>query len=90
MMYAIIIYSFQSYDNWYLFNVLLTSNFGLYNNLGADTLGNHPSVMKSSMMHDLDTPWFFMKQCTVSTNTTSLKQQSNRLMSWNNKILEKL
>ena len=47
----------QSYDNQYLLNFLLTYDFGLYENLGADTLRNHPHAMKASMTHDPDNPW---------------------------------
>ena len=46
----------QSYDNQYLLNFLLTYDFGLYENLGADTLRNHPHAMKASMTHDPDNP----------------------------------
>ena len=36
MVSAIMIYSGQSYDNRYLLNLLLTLDFGLYENLGAE------------------------------------------------------
>ena len=46
----------QSYDNLYLLNLLLTRDFGFYDNLVPYTLGNHPHAMKASMTHNPDTP----------------------------------
>ena len=56
MVSALTLYSGQSYDNLYLLNFLLASDFGLYENLGADMFGNHPHTMKVSMTHYPDTP----------------------------------
>ena len=56
MVYALIISISQSYDNLYLLKLLLTPDFGLYNNLGLYTFFNHPYAMKASIMHDPDTP----------------------------------
>ena len=56
MVSSLMLYRGQSYDNRYLLNLPLTPDFGLYNNLGAYKLGNHPHAMKESMIHDLDTP----------------------------------
>ena len=57
MLSGLMLYSGQSYDNWYLLKILLTPDFGLYENIGTDTLGNHPDAMKVPMAHDPDTPW---------------------------------
>ena len=56
MVSALIISSGQSYENRYLLNLLLTNEFGLYKNLGAYKLDNHPHAMESLMKHDPDTP----------------------------------
>ena len=45
----------QSYKNQYLLKLLLKPDFGLYKNLGSDTLGNNPHAMKPSTTHDPDT-----------------------------------
>ena len=50
------LFSCQYYDNQYLLNLLLTPDFVLYENLGADTLVNHPHAIKASMTNDPDTP----------------------------------
>ena len=47
----------QSYDNLSLFNLLITPDFGFYDNMVADTLGNHPHAMKASMTHNPHTPF---------------------------------
>ena len=39
-----------------MLNILLTTDFGLYKNLGEDTLGNQPHATKASMTQDPDTP----------------------------------
>ena len=55
MVSAFMLFSGQSYENWYLLNLLLTPDFELYKNLVADELGNHPYSMKASMTHNPDT-----------------------------------
>ena len=47
---------FQYYDSLYLLKLLLTPDFGFYENLGTDKLGNHPRSMKAPMTNYLDTP----------------------------------
>ena len=46
----------KSYGNRYLINILLTPDFGLYDNLGADKLGNHPQSMIESTTNYPDIP----------------------------------
>ena len=56
MVSALELYSGQSYDNQYLLTPLFTPDFGFYENLGIDTLVNHPQAMKVYMTHSPDTP----------------------------------
>ena len=57
MVSALMVTSGQSYDNRYLLNLLLDRYcFGLYENLGANTLMSHPQAMKASTSHDPDPP----------------------------------
>jgi hypothetical protein len=56
MISALMLTSGQAYDNRYLLNLLLDRDFGLYENLGADTLMRHPQAMKASSTHDPDSP----------------------------------
>ena len=58
MVSALELYSGQSYDNQYLLTPLFTPDFGFYENLGIDTLVNHPQAMKVYMTHSPDTPWW--------------------------------
>ena len=46
----------QAYDNRYLLNLLLDRDFGLYENIGANTLMCHPQAMKASTSYDPDSP----------------------------------
>jgi hypothetical protein len=56
MVSALILTSGQAYDNRYQLNLLLDRDFGLYENLGADTLMCHPQAMTASTSHDPDPP----------------------------------
>ena len=58
MVYVLALSNGQSYYNLYLCNLLLTPDFGLYENLGADVLGYHPQSMKASITHDPNTTQF--------------------------------
>jgi hypothetical protein len=46
----------QAYDSCYLLNLLLDHDFGLYENLGPDTLMLAPHAMKASTTPDPRTP----------------------------------
>ena len=56
MVSALILSSYQSYDNQYLINLLLTPDFGFFVKLSAYVLGNHPHAMKLSITHYPYTP----------------------------------
>jgi hypothetical protein len=47
MVSALMLTSGQAYDNRYLLNLLLDRDFGLYENIGANTLMCHPQAMKA-------------------------------------------
>jgi hypothetical protein len=54
MISALMLTNGQAYNNRYLLNLLLDQDFGLYENLEADTLMCHPHAMKASTSHDPD------------------------------------
>jgi len=56
MVSALLLTSGQAYDNRYLLNLLLDRDFGLYDNLLANTLMSHPHAMKASTTPDPDSP----------------------------------
>jgi hypothetical protein len=57
MLSALMLTSGHTYDNHYLLNLLLDHGFGLYDNLGADTLMCYPPhAMKASTTADPDPP----------------------------------
>jgi hypothetical protein len=56
MVSALFLTSGQAYDNRYLLNLLLDRDFGLYDNLLANTLLCHPHAMKASTTPDPDSP----------------------------------
>jgi hypothetical protein len=56
MISASLLTSGQSYDNPCLLNLLLDRDFGLHDNLLANTLMCHPHAMKASTTPDPDSP----------------------------------
>ena len=53
---AILLTQGHTYDNRYLLNLLLDHDFGLYENLSAESLMLHPHAMKASATSDPYSP----------------------------------